>query len=90
MTIWDVLEQARHKLTIVQGLHLGRTTYWCEGCGGIFIVHREHPDDEECIFQGPEGSPTKLDWCSRKTEACLLKDKIDDLNRRDMERLRDI
>jgi hypothetical protein len=89
MNIWDLLDQARHKLTVVQGLSLGRTTYWCEGCGGIFIVHRLI-DAEGCIFQGPEGSPTKLDWCSRKTEATPLKDKLDELNRQDMERLRDI
>jgi hypothetical protein len=86
MSIYDTIEEnGGHKITMLTGMTLGRSIYWCEGCGAIFILK-----DDMAIFQGPEGSPTKLDWCSRRTEATPLKDQISLMDQRDYEKLREI
>jgi hypothetical protein len=81
--IYDTIDEGGHKITMVAGMILGKTTYWCEDCGALFIIKGF---DDTVIFQEPDGSPTKVDWCSRRTEATPLKDKLDELHRQDYER----
>jgi len=86
MTIYDTIEEGGHLITLVTGMILGRSIYWCEGCGAIFILK----DGAAAAFQGPDGSPTKLDWCSHRITMTPFKDQLTALDHADYERLKEI
>jgi hypothetical protein len=86
MSIYDPIEEGGHQITLVTGMTLGRSIYWCEGCGAILIIK----DGAAAAFQGPAGSPMKLDWCSRMTDETPFKDQLTALDHADYERLKEI
>jgi hypothetical protein len=86
MSIYDTIEEGGHQITLVTGMTLGRSIYWCEGCGAIFIIK----DWAAAAFQGPDGSSTKIDWCSRRTDKTPFRAQLTALDHADYERLKGI
>jgi hypothetical protein len=94
---YDAFETAGHKLTLVQGLTAGISTYYCESCGALVkvggptsglvlfhVVPGTLSTERKCVPVGRVGdSPPDLSPAS-------LKEKLQKLADEDMERLRRI
>lgn len=89
---YDAFEAAGHDLTMLAGMHAGSTTYYCEGCGALVQVKGSL---EIVLFHVHKGSWSTQEKCalvgftaSSKRET--LKEKLDALNEKSMERLREV
>lgn len=60
----DFEEKAGHKITLVQGLHAGVSTYYCENCGALVQVGQNSVENDALIlFHLPHGSLSTKDKC---------------------------
>lgn len=89
----DFEEKAGHKLTMVQGLLAGVSTYYCENCGALVRVGG--PDHGLVLFHVPKGSWSTEKKCQRAGGAVgakfkTLKEKLKELEDEDHERLKAI
>lgn len=87
-------EVAGHSLTLVQAMHAGVSTYYCESCGAIVMVGG--PDVGLLVFHVSPGSTSTEERCPPVDVDCTvvdcttLKDKLDTLEQASYERLRRI
>jgi len=83
-------EVAGHALTLVQSMHAGVSTYYCERCGAIVMIGG--PESKLLVFHVPPGSPSTEERCSKSwaVERPTLKSKLDALEQASYERLKRI
>lgn len=89
MSIYEDLEdKAGHDLTLVAGLHAGVSTYYCENCGALVLTRN---GDIE-VFHTHRGSLSEQGECHNDvpTDAKSLKEKLQEMQQRDYERLKAI
>jgi hypothetical protein len=92
LSIWERAEEAGHDFTLVSGLS-GTSTYYCECCAALMIVGQSPSEPE--VFHAPRVPLTvgaTLDRCPAGWLKSVerLKDKLDAMNARDLERLRSV
>lgn len=85
---YDKLEAAGHEITLLEGISLGITTYFCENCGAIIKMQ----DGEIVLFHVAKTSTGTREKCSGDGNVCVvtLEQKLRALNEAFMERLRTI
>lgn len=70
-------EVAHHALTLVQAMHAGVSTYYCEHCGAIVMVGGS--DSGLLVFHTPPGSDSTVEECRMQHDevgdAYRLKDR---------------
>lgn len=90
MTDWDALEAAGHDFTMVTGLFAGTSTYYCENCGVLMLIGNEGVK----VFHAPKGSHSRPGLCVAEPGLHptheTLKSKLEELQRQDYERLKEI
>ena len=94
MIDWDALEEAGHNLTMAAPLAIGISTYYCENCGGLLLVRDMEieiwhvpltaEDDDIKLCLGTHSRLLHLD------KPKSLKDKLEEMRKRDYERLKEI
>lgn len=87
---YDALEAAGHDLTQITGLVAGTTTYYCEHCGALVQTYQ----GKQTLFHLPTGSWSREDKCLKGSaigpKPKKLKEKLSELERQSLERLRRI
>jgi hypothetical protein len=89
-TGFDLLDEAGHDLTCAHGLSIGVTTYVCERCGALLLTRDL---GEVVLFHVAPGNPSTVEKCTGTDpppEHERLKAKLDELERQDYERLKQI
>jgi hypothetical protein len=91
-------EVADHELTLVQSMHAGVSTYYCEHCGAIVMVGG--PDSGLLVFHVPPGSGSTEEQCRMQHDEVgdtyrlkgrpTLKSKLEVLEQASYERLKRI
>ena len=92
---WEALEKAGHDFTIVSGMIAGTSTYYCENCGTLMLVRGL--GSEAAIFHVPRHTTSTMETClgiislgEDQPRYETLKSKLEELQRQDYERLKDI
>ena len=88
MIDWEALEAAGHNFTMVSGMVAGRSTYYCENCGALLIVTFDAIE----VFHVHRGSPSTQERCHANgwEDSKNLKTKLDEMQQRALERLKEI
>lgn len=98
MRLWNRVEDAGHRFTMVAGPTAGRTLYYCEWCASLLIVAGVgevevfHPTPSSIL--APKAEQASLDRCLGKDKGPmtgeLLKQRLDAMHERDYERMKGI
>jgi hypothetical protein len=73
---------------MVSGMQAGRTTYYCENCGALVIMTTDGIE----VFHVHRGSMSDRDRCHNDVpdDAKSLKEKLEEMQQRDYERLKEV